>query len=347
MNWQQNIIPSKTTIKRALEKLDILAQDAILFVIDEKEELIGSITDGDIRRGLLSGCDLSTFVDSVFQSHPRFIRRNEKSIKSLIEFRENDLKIIPVLADDSNKIVDIINFRLKKSYLPIDAVIMAGGEGQRLRPLTESTPKPLLKVGKKPIIEHTIDRLEYFGFKDVWLSVNYLAEQLEQFVEDNPKDLKLHIVKETKPLGTIGSVSMINSFKQDYILVCNSDLLTNLDYEAFFLDFVDTNADLSVVTIPYVVDVPYAVLDVSNGIISDFKEKPSYTYYSNGGIYLMKREMLEFIPKDEHFSAIDFMTALIEKQKVIRSFPHHGYWLDIGKHDDFKKAQEDVLLYNF
>lgn len=347
MNWQQHIIPENTSIKETLVKLDQLGQDALLFIHNSEMELIGSITDGDIRRGLLAGFSIEATVDEVCQKNPRFIRENEKSLHKLIEFREKNLKIVPVLAVDSNKIIDVINFRLKHSLLPVDAVIMAGGEGQRLRPLTDLTPKPLLKVGNKPIIEHTIDRLAYFGLKNLWLSVNYLAEQIEQFIIDKPKDISIRLVKETKPLGTIGSISLIDTFFNDYILVCNSDLLTNVDFEAFFIDFVDTNADLSVVTIPYNVDIPYAVLEVENGLISDFKEKPTYTYYSNGGIYLMKREMLQYIPKNEVFSATDFMSKLIEQKKSIRSYPHYGYWLDIGKHDDFKKAQEDVKLFKF
>jgi dTDP-glucose pyrophosphorylase len=347
MNWQQHVIPSFSTIKEALGKLDILGQDALLFIHDSSGELIGSITDGDIRRGLLAGYSIDASVAEVSQKNPRFIRENEKSVHKLIEFREKNLKIVPVLAADSNRIIDVINFRLKHSLLPVDAVIMAGGEGQRLRPLTETTPKPLLKVGDKPIIEHTIDRLAYFGLKNLWLSVNYLAEQIEQFVIDKPKDISIRLVKETRPLGTIGSISLIDTFYNDYILLCNSDLLTNVDFEAFFLDFVDTNADLSVVTIPYNVDIPYAVLEVENGLISDFKEKPTYTYYSNGGIYLMKREMLQYIPKNEVFSATDFMSKLIEQKKSVRSYPHFGYWLDIGKHEDYKKAQEDILNLNF
>ncbi len=344
MNLQQHIIPATTSIKETLSKLDRLGQDALLFVHNDNQELIGSITDGDIRRGLLAGFDLEATVNQVFQPSPRYIRKSENSIHKLIEFREKNLKIIPILEDDSDRIIDVINFRTKHSSLPIDAVIMAGGEGQRLRPLTENTPKPLLKVGEKPIIEHTIDRLAYFGLKNLWLSINYLGEQIEEFVLEKPKEMSIRLIKELKPLGTIGSITLIDSFFNDYILVCNSDLLTNVDYEVFFLDFLEKEADLSVVTIPYNVDVPYAVLEVTNGVISDFKEKPTYTYYSNGGIYLFKREMLDFIPKNTEFSATDFMHALIQNGKNVRSFPHHGYWLDIGKHEDYKKAQEDVKL---
>lgn len=347
MNWKKHVIAAESSIKEALAQLDKLAEDALLFVVNKEGELIGSITDGDVRRGLIKGVSLDAAVVEVAQKNPKFIRKNETDIQKLIDFRNKKLKVIPILNDQNNQIVDVINFRLKRSLLNIDTVIMAGGKGMRLRPLTDTVPKPLLVVGEKPIIEHTIDRLAYYGIENIWISVNYLSEQLEDFVRDKPKDLEIEFVKESFPMGTIGSVSLIENFKNDYVLICNSDLLTNLDYEVFFMDFLDFNADLSVVSIPYNVEVPYAVLEVENGILADFKEKPTYTYFSNGGIYLMKREILDFIPKNTDFSATDLMNKLIEKGLKVRAYPHHGYWLDIGKHDDFQRAQQDVKLFNF
>lgn len=347
MNWKKHVIAADSSIKEALAQLDKLAEDALLFVVNKEGELIGSITDGDVRRGLIKGVSLDAAVIEVAQKNPKYIRKNETDIQKLIDFRNKKLKVIPILNDQNNQIVDVINFRLKKSLLPIDTVIMAGGKGMRLRPLTDTVPKPLLVVGEKPIIEHTIDRLAYYGIENIWISVNYLSEQLEDFVRDKPMDLEIEFVKESFPMGTIGSVSLIDNFKNDYVLICNSDLLTNLDYEVFFMDFLDFNADLSVVSIPYNVEVPYAVLEVENGILADFKEKPTYTYFSNGGIYLMKREILDFIPKNTDFSATDLMNKLIEKGLKVRAYPHHGYWLDIGKHDDFQRAQQDVKLFNF
>ena len=347
MNWKKHVIAADSSIKEALAQLDKLAEDALLFVVNKEGELIGSITDGDVRRGLIKGVSLDAAVIEVAQKNPKYIRKNETDIQKLIDFRNKKLKVIPILNDQNNQIVDVINFRLKKSLLPIDTVIMAGGKGMRLRPLTDTVPKPLLVVGEKPIIEHTIDRLAYYGIENLWISVNYLSEQLEDFVRDKPKNLEIEFVKESFPMGTIGSVTLIDNFKNDYVLICNSDLLTNLDYEVFFLDFLDFEADLSVVSIPYNVEVPYAVLEVENGILADFKEKPTYTYFSNGGIYLMKREILDFIPKNADFSATDLMNKLIEKGLKVRAYPHHGYWLDIGKHDDFQRAQQDVKLFNF
>ena len=152
---------------------------------------------------------------------------------------------------------------------------------------------------------------------------------------------------EDQPLGTIGAVSKIDNFEHEYILVTNSDLLTNLDYEHFYLDFIEQDADFAVVTIPYQVNIPYAVLETIDSQIKSFKEKPTYTYYSNGGIYLMKKSVLKHLPKNTHFNATDLMEKLIKENHKVISYPLIGYWLDVGKHEDFEKAQHDIKQIKF
>ena len=341
-HYKEHLIQSGTSIREALKALDKLASDSICFVVDGNDKLIGSLTDGDVRRGLIHGAELEQPVNDIIQSNPRFIRKGDQDIEKVIEYRENYFKVIPIL-DKDDHIVNVINFGELKSYLPVDVVVMAGGKGTRLRPLTEKTPKPLLKVGDKPILEHNIHRLSLFGMDDFWISVNYLGEQIEEyFGNGNHKNLNIEYVWEEEPLGTIGSVSKIDNFIHDYVLVTNSDILTNLDYEDFFLRFNNEDADFAVVTIPYKVDVPYAVLETSNGHVMSFKEKPTYTYYSNGGIYLMKREITERIPKNSFFDTTDLMEELISEGKKVLSYPLNGYWLDIGKPEDFEKAQQDI-----
>lgn len=281
-------------------------------------------------------------------TNPHYLRNGENNSLKLNEFKTKNLQIIPVLRKTDKVICNVINLRMHRSYLPVDAVIMAGGQGQRLRPLTENTPKPLLKVGGTPIIERNIDRLAMYGIDDISISVNYLGEQLEShFGNGSAKGIRMQYIWETEPLGTIGAISKVDNFTNDHILVMNSDLLTNIDFEDFFHDFIQNKADFSVLSLPYKVDVPYAVLETDNGQIKSLKEKPSYTYYSNGGIYLMKKELLNRIPENAHFNATDLIEALIEEGKHVRSYPMLGYWLDIGNHDDFIKAQNDVTHIQF
>ncbi len=345
--FNQHLILSGSTVLSALKVLNVLSQDAILFVVDQQGKLLGSLTDGDVRRGLLNNFTVESKIDEIIQPNPRYIRKGNYDIQKVIEYREEDYRVIPVL-DDLDRVVNVINFRYLKSYLPIDAVIMAGGRGQRLQPLTDTVPKPLLLVGDKPIMEHNLNRLSMFGIDDFWISVKYLGEQIENYFGDGKqKNINIEYVWEDEKLGTIGAASKINNFKHDYVLVTNSDLLTNIDYEQFFLEFINKGADLAVLTIPYQVAIPYAVLETDKGRVKSFKEKPTYTYFSNGGIYLMKKEMIQLIPKNRFYNATDLMEDLIQLDKKIISFPFSGYWLDVGKHEDYEKAQTDISNVKF
>lgn len=345
-NYRRHLIFSGSLIKQALVQLDELASDAILFVVDTNQKLIGSLTDGDIRRGLIKGFSIENKIDEIIQENPRVIRKGDSDIEKVIEYRDNHYRIIPIV-DIDDRVINVINFREFKSYLPVDVVIMAGGKGQRLLPLTHSTPKPLLMVGEKPIIEHNIDRLSIYGIDDFWVSINYLGDQIQSYFEDGKKkNICIKYIQEDKPLGTIGAVSLITDFKHDYVLITNSDILTNIDYEHFFLDFINQNADMAIVTIPYNVNIPYAVLDTNDGQVLGFKEKPTYTYYSNGGIYLVKRHLLQHLPLNEFYNATDLISKLINLKMKVYSYPLTEYWLDIGNHDDFKKAQKDIKNLN-
>lgn len=346
-NYKKHLILSGISIRHALSQLTTLGIDAILFVVNEYDQLIGSITDGDVRRGLIKGISIDDTIDTILREDPKFILKTESDIQKIIRYREDNFRIIPVL-DHNKKIVNIINFRILRSYLPLDAIIMAGGRGQRLSPLTDNIPKPLLKVGNKPIIEYNIDRLTYYGIDDYWISVNYLGEMIiDVYKNGEQKNINIDYVKESKPLGTIGSITLIENFKHENILLTNSDIITNIDYEKFYLEFLKNDADMAVATIPYQVNVPYAVLETSGSDILNFKEKPTYTYYSNGGIYLIKRSVLSYIPKNTFFNATDLLEILIKSKKKVFSYPLVGYWLDIGRPDDFERAQTEIYNIKF
>jgi dTDP-glucose pyrophosphorylase len=347
MPFRRHIIQKEKSIKEALKQLDDLAADAILFVVDEHGRLFGSLTDGDVRRGFLKGHSVDSNVDVFANPNPRFVLKDRYTLSEIVEYRTKNFKVVPVV-DKDRTIVNVINFRFVKSYLPIDAVVMAGGKGERLRPLTEHLPKPLLRIGDKPIIEHNISRLMHFGVDDFWISVRYLGHMIEEYFGDGADlNVSIRYVREDEPMGTIGALSQITDFRHDYVLVTNSDVLTNLDYENFFLEFLNSGADLSVVTIPYSVNIPYAVLETDNGHVVSFREKPTYTYYSNGGIYLMKRDVLSLVPPGKFFNATDLMEALISKGGRVHSYPLLGYWLDIGKPEDYAKAQQDINFITF
>ena len=162
------------------------------------------------------------------------------------------------------------------------------------------------------------------------------------FSNENSLNINVNYIKEDIPLGTLGAITKIKKFTKKFILITNSDVLTTLDYESFFLDFIENNADMSVVTIPYVVDVPYGVMETSNNHIISFKEKPKHTYYCNAGIYLIKKDLVSLIPKNKFYNTTDLMELVINSGKKLISYPTEAYWLDIGSHEDYKKAQIDI-----
>lgn len=343
-NYSNRIISVDFTSRDALiklEKIDDLKKRN-LFVINSENKIVGTITDGDIRRGLLNNLNLTDTVEKFMNRNFKYLTEFDQSTDKLTEYRNLDIQLVPLINSNFN-IIKIIDTNETKSFIPACAVIMAGGRGERLRPYTDDTPKPMLKIGSKPIIEHNIDRLIKFGINKIYISVRYLSETIiDYFGDGKSKGISIEYVHETQPLGTIGALSMIENIAYENILLMNSDILTNIDFEEFFQSYKKSNSDMCIVSIPYSVNIPYAVLEIENNNIKSFKEKPTYTYYSNGGIYFINKRVLNILPHAEYFNATDLIEKLIINEKKVISYPFINYWLDIGKHQDFIKAQSDI-----
>lgn len=337
------IIPQSKTLLDALRQINSLSVGPlVLFAIDDDGRMVGTLTDGDVRRALIGGATKETLVHDVAHKTFNYIRSGRGDlVLELKRQKELKMKLVPIL-DEQNHIIDIIDLERYITKLPVDAVLMAGGKGERLRPLTEKTPKPLLPVGGKAIIDHNIDRLIANGVKHISVTVNYLAEQLEEHFSEPKGGLQIQTVREPKFLGTIGSIRFVKDFFNDTVLVMNSDLFTNINYEDFYLHFIEHDAEMSVAAVPYTVSVPYGIFDLKGREIQGLIEKPTYNYYANAGIYLIKRRALEEIPEDSFFNATDLVEKLIsEGMKVIR-FPLNGTWIDIGNPQEYQKANELV-----
>jgi len=337
------IIYQDRTLLDALKQINSLGTDPlILFVIDDDDCMVGTLTDGDSRRALIAGASVADSVKKVMHRDFQSLTYDGVfDVRRLHNQKLQNLKLIPVL-DKNRHIIDIINLSKYHSKLPVDAVIMAGGKGERLRPLTNSIPKPLLKVGSKAIIDYNVDNLISYGVEHISVTVNYLKEQIEEHFQQLRDGIKINTVIEPQFLGTIGSVCFVKRFFHDTILIMNSDLFTNVNFEDFYLHFIEHEADMAAVAVPYSITVPYGIFDISGERdIVGLLEKPTYNYYANAGIYLIKREMIEqYIPENTFYNATDFMEKLIaEGRKVIR-FPLSGYWIDIGNKQEYAKAQD-------
>jgi dTDP-glucose pyrophosphorylase len=346
MDSNQLLINKNKNIIEALAQLSTIRDYSklILFVIDDDNKILGSLTDGDIRRSLLEHKDLYKKLVHICRKDFSFCYENNKYI-SFKALTKNNTQIIPILNKDKtlNRIIDL---KKQTCVLPIESVIMAGGRGKRLSPLTDSTPKPMLKLGDKPIIEHNIDKLNFFGIKKIHISVNYLGEKImNHFGNGKNKNIDISYINEDQPLGTAGALSLIKNIKSDYILLMNSDLFTNINLEKMYNKMIDNEADMIIASTDYKVSIPYAIFEKksSNNIIS-LVEKPTYTYNSNAGIYMFKKELVNKIPKNEFFDITDLIVELIKENLKIINYPIAGYWIDIGKLEDFNKAKE--LLKN-
>ena len=342
INKNSHTINKNAKIRQALEKLTALGENLTLFTIDDKGELLGVITDGDIRRGLIKGFSLDDDISNIMNKNFKFIYDNEISFEVIASLRKTSVKIIPILERD-NKILRFINLSEIKAILPIDAVLIAGGKGERLLPLTKNMPKPMLNIGSKPILEHNIDFLSKYGITNFHISVNYLKNIIKDYFKNGSnKNIEINYIEENEPLGTIGSVKLSNSYKNSDLLIMNSDLLTNINLADFYNSFKESNADMSIATTSYNVNIPYAVLEVENGLVKSFKEKPTYNYFSNAGIYLIKKSLINEIPEKEFYNATDLINKLLQSKRTVTTYPILGYWLDVGKHEDYSKAQEDI-----
>jgi len=349
-NYLEHIILQDEEARAALRMLDTLknAISRTLFIADGEDKIVGSLTDGDIRRGLLNGLEISQPIQLFMNKEFRFIREGEDNIATLKNYRKNKYGLIPLL-DADGRIKKVLDLAATRSVLPVTALLMAGGKGERLRPLTDNTPKPMLMIGDKPIIEHNIDRLIAFGITDIYISVQYLKEQIMDYLGDgSSKGISIKYIVENKPMGTIGALGLIENIKHGDVLVMNSDLLTNVDLEDFYGYYKSHSAKMAVASVPYVVNVPYAVLETNQHAVRSFVEKPTYTYYSNGGIYFLNSALKSMLRPDEFFDATDLMNSVIdENQNALVHYPLLCYWLDIGKPHDYIKAQEDIKHLNF
>ena len=260
----------------------------ILFVVDDEDRVVGSVTDGDIRRSIAKEQSLQKTLGEICNQGFKHLLQKD-TYQSFEKYRKSDIKILPIV-DQEGKMVDLIDLEYTQAQLPLEAVIMAGGRGKRLSPLTDTVPKPMLRLGDKPIIERNIDRLISFGIKKIYISVKYLGQQIVDYLGDgSQKGITIEYVWEDEPLGTAGALALINDLNTEHILLMNSDLFTNVNFESLYLKLINEGADMAVASTEYKVDIPYAVFETRKGQVTNFKEKPSFIYHSNAGIYILKR----------------------------------------------------------
>ena len=336
---RRHAIPAAATMREALKALNNLSGSSMtLFVTDRHGRMEGTITDGDIRRALLKGRELSTPLEEVMHRNFLFATEGDDLPLKIAEGRKKHIDLLPVL--QNGIITDILDLKKVKTSLPLDAVLMAGGRGERLRPLTDSVPKPLLPVGGKPIIDYNVEELEACGVKKIFVTVNYMAESIERHFALRRGRAKVTCVREPKRLGTMGSIALVEGISHDNVMMMNSDLLTNIDFEELYLHHKEHDAALTMAAVPYSVSVPFAVMHMEGTHVTGLEEKPTFNYFANAGVYILKTEILGRVKKGEYLDAPDFIAALIDDGLRVECYPADGTWIDIGSPDDYRHANE-------
>ena len=340
INHEEITVNKNQTIKEALQIIDKGAIK-IAIVLDETQKVIGTLTDGDIRRGLLNGLTLDSTIDNLYFKTPTLANINDSRESIIQKAITKRLYQIPIV-DDNGRLVDIEDLAtlLKVTTKRNRVILMAGGLGTRLRPLTEDIPKPLLKVGNKPILETIIENFAKYGFVNITISVNYKADMIKEYFGDGSTlGVNIDYIQETKRLGTAGALSLIANRPQEPFFVMNADLLTNVNF-SHLLDFHSFENSVATMCVrEYDYQVPYGVIETNGSDITSIKEKPIQSFFVNAGIYTLSPQVFEYIPKNEFYDMPTLFEDMIQKKLKTISFPVHEYWMDIGRMADFEQAQ--------
>jgi len=343
----KNIISDKSTLLEALEKLNRLPGNAMtLFITDNEGRLIGTLTDGDIRRSLLRGVALD--APAAVAAHRDFKALRPgcgDNVDALRRFREAGINLVPKL-DEEDRIAEIIDLNTTRTRLPLSAILMAGGKGERLRPLTLTCPKPLLEIEGKAIIDYNIEALAASGICDIYVTTRYLADRIAAHFAAPVAGVQVKCVEENMPLGTIGAATLIELPAEGDTLVMNSDLLTTISFEELYLKHRNSHADITIAVVPYQVAVPYAILTIDGERVTGLAEKPSYSYYANAGIYIFGNHILHKLQPDIRTDATDLIDSTIAAGGHVTYYPIKGTWIDVGSPTDFHQAAELMRHHN-
>lgn len=329
--------------KKLLNSMQILQKYRckIVMVCDESNKLLGIISDGDVRRYLLSGGTLEDQSHKAMNKNP-FILESKNNKKTNLKILKDNNFICAPIVNKKNQVVDFLFpdfLHIKRVLNPV--VIMAGGQGKRLQPLTNAIPKPLIRIGKETILEMIIKNLSNFGYEHFFISVNYLKKQIIDHLGDGSKlNVNLQYLQEKKYLGTAGSLSLLKPKPSLPTLVINSDIITNIDFDKFLKFHIKNKGIATMAVREFITNLPYGVIDEENGIIKDIKEKPHLTNFINAGIYILNPEFFDLIPSNEYSDMTDIFKKAIKKKKNTYYFQFYDSWFEIGRQDDLERVRK-------
>lgn len=346
-DWKKILIMPDAPIDQAIETIG-KGRFHMCLVVDENQKLVGTVADGDIRRAILATVNLKAPVKNIMTTTPTTVDQDATRQAVLSHMRNHEIREVPIV-DRNNVVVglhtleELVDVSPKENWV----VIMAGGEGQRLRPHTEKTPKPMLKVGTKPILQNIIESFIEHGFSKYYISVNYKSDIIKNYFRDGKKwNVDIRYLEEEKKLGTAGSLGLISDRPSSPILVINGDVLTKIDIPSLLQYHKRQSACATMGVREYDIQVPYGVVRIRDEKIDKIDEKPTQSFFINAGVYVLNPEMLDYIAEDAPIDMTDLFNRALADQLPIGAFPIQEYWMDIGRIDDFKRANTDFLAKN-
>lgn len=343
-NYKKLFISKNTSIFKAL-KIISDGKIKLAIIVDNKDRLLGTITDGDIRRGILNGMKLNDPILSIYNPNPIFSKGDQSSEELVKIALSNDIYQIPIV-DNDLRVIDIIFFGdlIKKKKKKNFVFILAGGLGSRLMPLTKDIPKPMLDIGSKPILQIIIESFREQGFINFKIFVNYKSHVIKNFFLDGKKfGVNIKYIEEKKRLGTAGPLALVDKTPTNPFFVINADVITNLNYGSMLEFHKKNNSKATMCTHRQSFELPYGEVEIFNENIKSIEEKPTYFFSVNTGIYILNPEILTHIPK-KFYNMTTLFNKLIEKKLKVISFPLQEYWLDIGTKESYQKVNKDFSL---
>ena len=334
-------INQNASIKEALEVIDKGAIK-VAVVLSDDGLLLGMLNDGDIRRALLKGMSLGNSIAGIINKHPVVANINDTKERILELANEKKLHQIPIISN--GKLIGIQDIRefLAPKNKPNKVILMVGGLGTRLRPLTNDVPKPMLDVGNKPILHTIVENFAKYGYTDIIMCVNYKSEIIKEYFGNGDKfGVKIEYVLESQRMGTAGALSLLKERPKDDFFVMNGDLLTNVNFEYLHEYHKDSNALASICIRKYEMQVPYGVVNVRANKVTSIEEKPTQSFFVSAGIYMFSPIVLDFIPKGVFYDMPTLFSELLKHDFPIHPFPIREYWLDIGRMDEYRRANDE------
>lgn len=341
-NVDDILVKESTSIHEVLQIIDKSSKQ-LAIVVDDQKKLLGTISDGDIRRALLKNISLSESVKNIYFKSPTVASINDSKEEIISICKMKKLHQIPIVDNYGNVLgLEILNELISKEKKTNKVILMVGGLGTRLRPLTEKTPKPMLKVGNKPLLQTIVEKFAEYGYTNIMMCVNYKSHIIQEYFGDGSEfGVSIEYILEEQRMGTAGALSLLKEKPTEPFFVMNGDLLTNVNFEHLDNYHSANNSMATMCVREYDFQVPYGVVSMENSKIISIEEKPTHKFFVSAGIYMLSPEILKYIPENEFYDMPTLFEKLISENENIISFPLREYWLDIGRIEEFEKANDE------